>query len=82
MRDLPEALDARAHPPSLAPPLKAASCSALAVISSREPMTLAQVELADAWRVSVRYILVKDPAKLPACALALIETLRGHYGAS
>lgn len=47
-----------------------------------EPMHLAQVELADAWRVRERYILVKDPAKLPAYALALIDTLRGHYGAT
>jgi DNA-binding transcriptional LysR family regulator len=42
-------------------------------------MGLALVELTDAWSVRERYILVRDPKKLPAYARALIETLRAHY---
>ncbi len=42
-------------------------------------MGLALVELTDAWSVRERYILVRDPKKLPAYARALIETLCAHY---
>lgn len=44
-----------------------------------DPMMLAQVELADKWRVRERYILVRDRAALPEYAQRLIEYLRGHF---
>lgn len=40
---------------------------------------LALVELADAWSVRERYILVRDKARLPGYALDLIDTLVAHY---
>ena len=43
-----------------------------------EPMQLAQVELTDPWRVRERYILLRDEAKLPAYAQALVQALRAH----
>ena len=42
-------------------------------------MGLALVELTDAWSVRERYILVRDPKKLPPYARSLIETLCAHY---
>ena len=44
-----------------------------------KPQKLAQVELADSWRVRERYILVRDRAALPAYAQALIDGLCGHF---
>ena len=44
-----------------------------------KPLKLAQIELADAWRVRERYILVRDRDALPAYAHALIEMLCAHY---
>ena len=46
---------------------------------NREAMNLALVELTDEWSVRERYILVRNPAALPAYARALIETLCAHY---
>ncbi len=40
---------------------------------------LALVELADAWSVRERYILVRDKARLPGYALDLIDTLVAYY---
>jgi hypothetical protein len=45
-------------------------------------MRLALVDLTDAWSVRERYILVRDPEKLPAYARSLIETLCAHYASS
>jgi DNA-binding transcriptional LysR family regulator len=45
------------------------------------PQKLAQIELADAWRVRERYILVRDRAALPAYAQALIDMLVAHFAA-
>jgi DNA-binding transcriptional LysR family regulator len=42
-------------------------------------MGIALIELADAWSVRERYILMRDRAALPSYAQALIETLCGHY---
>ena len=44
-----------------------------------QPMKLAQVELADAWRVRERYILVREREALPAYAQSLIELLCEHF---
>jgi DNA-binding transcriptional LysR family regulator len=41
------------------------------------PMKLAQIELADAWRVGERFILVRDRAALPAYGQALVDLLAG-----
>lgn len=46
---------------------------------NRESMRLALIELTDAWSVRERYILVRDQAKLPGYARALIKTLCAHY---
>ena len=46
-----------------------------------KPQKLAQIELADAWRVRERYILVRDLAALPAYARALVDLLAGHFKA-
>jgi DNA-binding transcriptional LysR family regulator len=46
-----------------------------------QPMKLAQVELADAWRVRERYILVREREALPAYAESLIELLCEHFRA-
>jgi len=42
-------------------------------------MGLALIELLEPWSVRERYILVRDPNKLPAFARSLIETLCAHY---
>ncbi|MGE4242826.1 LysR substrate-binding domain-containing protein [Ramlibacter sp.] len=42
-------------------------------------MNLAQVELADAWRVRERYILMRDREELPAYAQALVDVLCAHH---
>jgi hypothetical protein len=44
-------------------------------------MGLALIELLEPWSVRERYILVRDPEKLPAYARSLIETLCVHYQA-
>jgi DNA-binding transcriptional LysR family regulator len=44
-----------------------------------KPQRLAQIELADAWRVRERYILVRDLAALPAYARALVDLLAAHF---
>ena len=44
-----------------------------------DSMGLALIELADAWSVRERYILVRDHNKLPAYARSLIDTLCAHY---
>lgn len=43
------------------------------------PMKLAQIELADAWRVRERYVLVRDREALPAYARDLVDRIRLHY---
>lgn len=54
-----------------------------AVRRYHDSMRLALIELVDDWAVRDRYILVRDQAKLPRHAAALIETLVRHYdGAS
>lgn len=45
-------------------------------------LKLAQIELADAWRVRERYILVRDQQALPAYARSLIDSLCGHFGSA
>lgn len=40
---------------------------------------LVQVELADAWRVRERYVLVRDGERLPAFAQALIDELVAFF---
>jgi len=42
-------------------------------------MSLALIELTDAWSVRERYILVRDNESLPAYAEALVEAIRSHY---
>jgi DNA-binding transcriptional LysR family regulator len=44
-----------------------------------EAMKLAQIELADEWRVRERYVLVRDGEPLPAYAQSLIDALLAHY---
>ncbi|MBC5765766.1 LysR family transcriptional regulator [Ramlibacter albus] len=44
-----------------------------------KPQKLAQIELADAWRVRERYIVVRDREALPAYARALIDRLCEHF---
>ncbi len=46
---------------------------------NRASMGLALIELLEPWSVRERYILVRDPNKLPAYARSLIETLCAHY---
>jgi DNA-binding transcriptional LysR family regulator len=46
---------------------------------SVKSMKLAQVELADAWRVRERYILVRELEDLPAFARSLIDELCQHF---
>jgi len=46
---------------------------------NRAGMGLALIELLEPWSVRERYILVRDPKKLPAYARSLIETLCAHY---
>lgn len=54
-----------------------------AVRRYRDSMHLALIDLVDDWAVRDRYILVRDQAKLPRYAEALIDTLVRHYdGAS
>lgn len=43
-------------------------------------MRLALVHLSDPWCVRERYVLVRDTARLPAYAQALIDTLQAHHG--
>jgi len=45
-------------------------------------MNLALIELTDAWCVRERYILVRDHARLPGYARALIDTLLARYQAA
>ena len=47
---------------------------------NQESMGLALIELTDPWCVRERYILVRDQARLPGYARALIRTLLAHYG--
>lgn len=47
---------------------------------NQESMKLALIELTDDWSVRERYILVRDQARLPGYAQALIRTLLAHYG--
>ncbi|HTH81022.1 MAG TPA: LysR family transcriptional regulator [Ramlibacter sp.] len=44
-----------------------------------KPMKLAQIELADPWRVRERYVLVRDREALPAYARDLVERICAHY---
>lgn len=46
---------------------------------NQESMKLALIELTDGWSVRERYVLVRDQARLPGYARALIDTLLAHY---
>jgi DNA-binding transcriptional LysR family regulator len=48
---------------------------------NQESMQLALIDLADAWCVRERYLLVRSRAALPIYAQALVDTLCQHYAA-
>ena len=43
------------------------------------PTGLVLIELTDAWSVRERYILVREAARVPTYAQALIDLLRAHH---